>query len=389
MNVSSFSYWEQSSFLQCDYLVVGAGITGLSTAASILEKNPAARVTVLERGLLPSGASTKNAGFACFGSVSELWHDFANMGDEQALALIKQRYEGLQALRKRLGDTAIGFEQKGGYELFTAAQQHYTDCIDELNAKLRPYFKQDIFSLADEKTIPFGFNTEMVSHLVYNPLEGQVDTGKLMRNLHRYVSSLGALVLNGCTVEGYEEQNNWVDITASQGGQHYKFKTPKVAFCTNAFTPRFFPDLNIQPGRGLVLVTSPIKGLSFEGAFHLDEGFYYFRDLHGRVLLGGGRNLDFEGETTTDMGINPRIEADLHQKLRELILPGKDFSIDYTWSGIMAFGPEKSPLVKAVSERIVVAARLSGMGVALSSTLGHTVAGMLQGNAFIDKPLPA
>ncbi len=377
-----FSYWEQTSFLQCDYLIIGAGITGLSTAASVLEQQPGARVILLERGLLPTGASTRNAGFACFGSVTELWHDFALMGDTRALALIQQRFEGLQALRKRLGDENIGFECKGGYELLTDKQAHYVDCLDELNAKLEPYFNQHIFSLANEKLTPFGFDAGEVKHLVYNPLEGQVDTGKLMRNLMRYVSSLGGIVLSGCMVESFEEHPDRVEIFATQGGGRFTFKAPKVAFCTNAFTPRFFPDLPITPGRGLVLVTSPIKDLSFEGTFHLDEGFYYFRDLHNRVLLGGGRNLDFEGETTTEMGINGLIERDLRHKLTHLILPGKNFSIDYTWSGIMAFGPEKSPVIKPVSDRIVVAARLSGMGVALSSTLGGMVAGMLQDHAY-------
>ena len=53
------SFWERESFLAYDYLVVGAGITGLSTAATLLEQAPGTRVAVLERGLLPAGASTR------------------------------------------------------------------------------------------------------------------------------------------------------------------------------------------------------------------------------------------------------------------------------------------------------------------------------------------
>ena len=36
-----------------------------------------------------------------------------------------------------------------------------------------------------------------------------------------------------------------------------------------------------------------------ECIFHFNEGFYYFRNIHNRVLLGGGRQLDKKGETTT------------------------------------------------------------------------------------------
>ena len=65
------SFWEKDFFIAYDHIVVGSGIVGLSTAIAIKEKQPNSRVLVLERGIFPTGASTKNAGFACFGSLSE------------------------------------------------------------------------------------------------------------------------------------------------------------------------------------------------------------------------------------------------------------------------------------------------------------------------------
>ena len=64
------SYWEKQSLLQYDHIVLGSGIVGLSAAISLKERQPQARVLVLERALLPTGASTKNAGFACIGSLT-------------------------------------------------------------------------------------------------------------------------------------------------------------------------------------------------------------------------------------------------------------------------------------------------------------------------------
>lgn len=58
------SFWEKRSLVDYNYLVIGGGIVGLSTAISIKEKVPKSSVLVVERGILPSGASTKNAGFA-------------------------------------------------------------------------------------------------------------------------------------------------------------------------------------------------------------------------------------------------------------------------------------------------------------------------------------
>ena len=62
------SFWERESFYNdIDYAIIGSGIVGLSAAIELKEKYPKAKVVVLEKGFLPSGASTKNAGFACFG----------------------------------------------------------------------------------------------------------------------------------------------------------------------------------------------------------------------------------------------------------------------------------------------------------------------------------
>ncbi|CAN5175283.1 hypothetical protein BH23BAC1_BH23BAC1_40990 [soil metagenome] len=53
------SIWEHQSFLKYDFIVIGAGIVGLSTAISLRELNPKASILILERGVLPIGASTK------------------------------------------------------------------------------------------------------------------------------------------------------------------------------------------------------------------------------------------------------------------------------------------------------------------------------------------
>jgi len=69
--ISNLSFWEKQTYLNnIDLIVIGSGIVGLSAAISYKEKHKKAKVIVLEKGVLPCGASTKNAGFACFGSVS-------------------------------------------------------------------------------------------------------------------------------------------------------------------------------------------------------------------------------------------------------------------------------------------------------------------------------
>src|SRR5690349_6919396 len=111
------SYWEQQSFSSYHHIVIGAGITGLSVAIELAQRYPDERVLVLERGLLPTGATTRNAGFACMGSATELLDDLERNTEDDVIALFLRRKRGLDKLRQRLSDDALGYRAEGGYEL--------------------------------------------------------------------------------------------------------------------------------------------------------------------------------------------------------------------------------------------------------------------------------
>ncbi|MFT6868277.1 MAG: gamma-glutamylputrescine oxidase [Cyclobacteriaceae bacterium] len=366
------SIWEQESFLSYDTIIVGAGISGLSTAASLKEKDPNHNILVLERGLLPTGASTKNAGFACFGSISELSQDRKTLGDTGMIALVNQRWNGLQKTISRLGEDKIGLERKGGYEMIDDATECYLNELDETNELLKPIFDSKTFSLCDKQIEKFGFRN--IKHLVYNSFEGQLHTGKLMKSLWEYCNELGIHILTGAHVDRYESTDHGVDVICGD----LKFQAKSLAFCTNAFANELLGDqLEIKPGRGMVMLIKPSKKLRLEGTFHYQEGYYYFRDFGGKLIFGGGRNLDFEGETTTEFGLNQKIEDKLHTYLREVILPDSNYETELRWSGIMAFGENKSPIVRKISDHIFVGVRLGGMGVAIGSMVGEDLANLI------------
>jgi len=369
-----FSYWERSTFIDnADVIIIGSGLVGLSAALYLKTRQPALKVLVLERGFLPSGASTKNAGFACFGTVSEQLSALEHTPEDEVARLINYKWRGLQRLRQNLGDSAIDFYQHGGYELFMADESARADeCISRI-----PYLNQLIqqaigepgtYSVANDKIAGFGF--DKVSRIIYNPFEGQLNTGKMMQALLQKVYNAGISVLNSCAVSVINHLDDGIHLSTSQGN----FKTGRVILATNAFASQLFPGLKVIPGRGQVLVTQPIPGLKLKGTYHFNEGYYYFRNIDGRVLFGGGRNLDFETEATWEFGHTEKVKEKLTAYLNEVILPGQNAAIDYWWSGIMGFGDDISPIVKQVEPNIFCAVRCNGMGVAMGSLVGEEVA---------------
>ncbi|GAB4487845.1 MAG: FAD-dependent oxidoreductase [Raineya sp.] len=369
------SYWEKESFTKYDYLVVGGGLVGLSTAASLAEKYPKKKIAILERGIFPTGASTKNAGFACFGNPTELLAEIETIGEEAMLQLVQKRWRGLQKLRQRLPDTKTGFKQTGSHEILLHLPDNLTEKITYLNRLLNPIFQDNVFTIqTDAKINYFGFSNEVAKKLIFNSFEGQLHTGKLMSHLQHYVQKKGVKIFNGCNAGQFKDFGNGVAVLVNQ---EIEFRAKKVAVCTNAFAGQMF-SLPIKPGRGQVLVTKPIKNLKIRGNFHFDEGFYYFRNVgSNQILFGGGRNIDFEGESTIELQTTQKIMANLEEKLQTLILPGIPYEIEMTWAGIMAYTPNREPIVELCSSNIAWGLALNGMGVAIGTLVGEETARLL------------
>ncbi|MDB5287987.1 MAG: FAD-binding oxidoreductase [Mucilaginibacter sp.] len=374
MEANNFSYWERTAFINdADVIIIGSGIVGLSAALQLKTREPRLKVLVLERGFLPSGASTKNAGFACFGTVSEQLAALKHTSEDEVVRLANYKWRGLQRLRQNLGDANIDYHQHGGYELFMNDEQIVASDtigkIEYLNNLLKPAIDgHDIYSVSDAKIAGFGF--EGVSRMIYNAFEGQIHTGKMMHTLLNKVYAQGVLVLNNCAISAIEKEGSYIRTKSSQGN----FKTNKVILATNAFANQLYPGLEVTPGRGQVLVTKPIPGLKIKGTYHFNEGYYYFRNIDDRVLFGGGRNIDFNAEATHSFGHTDAVKDKLTDYLHNVILPGQNAEIDYWWSGIMGFGEEISPIVKEVDTNIFCAVRCNGMGVAMGSLVGEEVA---------------
>ncbi|MFD0940330.1 NAD(P)/FAD-dependent oxidoreductase [Pedobacter boryungensis] len=374
--LQNLSYWEKKNFFHADVIIIGSGIVGLNAAIAIKSESPKISVLVLERGFLPSGASTKNAGFACFGSISELIEQEKLSGTDGLYQLISKRWRGLLKLRNLLGDDAISFQKNGGFELFKPEE---SDLANECVAKMSHFnsliedivLQKNTYSLTNSKIDSFGFKG--IDVLIENDLEAQIDPGMMMKALLAKALAIGVQVYTNCKVEELLQENNSTLIKTNQGD----FSCKRVLLATNAFVNELLPNLAVAPGRGQVIITKPIPNLKLKGTFHYDKGYYYFRNVDDRILLGGGRNLNFKAEETTVFGETPLVQKALINLLEEVILPETHFEIEQKWSGIMAFGSSLTPIIKEIKPTIFCAVRCNGMGIAIGSQTGQEAGEMV------------
>ena len=378
MDKYNLSYWEKTAFFdQVDVAIIGSGLVGLNAAIRLKEVGPNLNVVILERGALPIGASTRNAGFACFGSVTELLADYQTSGADAVWNLVEQRWKGLERLRNRVGDQALQYKAYGGYELFRHSEevlfQRCMEHIPEFNKILKDLFGIGAYFVPiDEQIETFGF--QGIGHLLLNKAEGQIHTGYMMKALLQLALQKGVQILNGVEVEAlhFEEGNVAIQIDDERN-----IKARKIIIATNGFAQQLLPTLKVKPARNQVLITKPIPNLKIKGCFHYDQGYYYFRNIDQRILLGGGRNLALEEEQTTVFGTTATIQEALLQLLGDVILPTTPFEVDSWWSGILGVGDQKAPIIHKINDVAVVAVRLGGMGVALGSLVGENAADLI------------
>lgn len=368
------SYWEKKQFFfHRDLIICGAGFTGLWTAVFYKKKYPGRKVLILEKDVINGGASTKNAGFACFGSASELLADLHISGEAETFSLVEKRWRGLQNLRSTLGDQTIGYEHKHGFEIFRRPDPLYDKCmnkLDYLNKMIKSASGNNVFKTSDEKIALFGLNG--IGHIIENTGEGQVDTGRMYASMLQLAKETGVEIFNGIRVNDYEEKHI-VEVNTTHG----TLTSNQFLIANNGFASQILRNSQTNATRAQVLITNPVEGLKISGAFHMHEGFYYFRDVDGRVLLGGGRNTDYETEATDELQLNDGIQQHLEDLLSGIILPNQKFVVAQRWTGIMGMGKKKQVIVKQLSDKTYCAIRLSGMGLALSTLLGKEVAEMM------------
>lgn len=379
----AISVWEQSTyFAPKDLVIVGCGFVGLWTAYEAIQKNPKLNITILERGVIPSGASTRNAGFSCFGSVSELMYDVQLMGEAAMLETVKMRYDGLQRIQKVFKAKEIDYNQWGGYELFEGkkSKNSSNDLYDisklendiaYLNKILAPVLKTPkkngkylpIYTNASKEIKKLGF--QGIEALVFNQMEGQLNSAKLVLALQKAVQAKGVQILFSTEVKKFKSHKKGVTITTNLDAP---LETKQFIICTNGFAKQLMPKLDVVPARGQVFVTEPIKNLKFKGCFHFDEGYYYFRNLGNRLLLGGARNADFKNEKTYSLDTSDTIQKVLEKFMMERILPkgSKKPKIELRWSGTMGMGKIKKPIIEQLQPNVYCAVRMSGMGVAIA-----------------------
>jgi len=424
MRQIELSYWEKSALSEAwDFVVIGAGVTGLHAAIEIQKRHPRIRVLVLEARSLGAVASTRNAGFLCLGSPSELLADYENFGEDSLIDLLAAKWAGIQRTLYLLGGNAIGLRIVRGYEVMALEKSPYSNAVPSheaviaglpslntvletaaglslpLTAKRRPkgsmrqkslptpYFGEWNPFPKGNAMHPSPWGPKAMGHI---PMawEGQVNPFLLRESLLRYARNLGIRIQEGLEFVQRDGHSLLVKPVVPLGNEVLQktvnilnIKAKNIIYATNALTKDLQIDqsASVIPQRGQMWASAPLKAMDIarlNGNYHADCGYLYYRTHAGRLLLGGGRNQDFASEQTTEWSENQRISEYLKAYSVDVLGLAPDLEWESRWSGTMGFTQSGLPHCLDLQNGDWLVAGMNGMGMALGPEMGRRVACM-------------
>ncbi|MBT6326570.1 MAG: FAD-binding oxidoreductase [Bdellovibrionales bacterium] len=343
----SVSFWNdqfnshKKTSTSVDVVIIGGGITGLSTAFWLQKEDPSLSIAIVEKHLIGAGASGRNAGFITCGSVEHFSRLVEQYGKERALEIWKFSEENLSLLKEHIinvNKVSCNFEQGGSFSLASTAGE-----LKELNvsAQLMKKLKINVESLNGAEIQQRLGAHNFVGGIKYLD-DACVNPVKLLEAIRNQLNS---------NVKIYE--NNEVfnistksDLRVVQTNQE-SFESPIVILATNGYSTlinNYFSS-KIFPTRGQILVTEALPKF-MEGPCYANFVLDYFRQLPtGEVLIGGFRQM----QKDTEVGYSDETTEIIQKSLEEFIskyLPiTKNKKIKYRWSGIMGFSYDGMPLI--------------------------------------------
>lgn len=380
----STSYWldrsKGSPEKSYDAVIVGAGISGLSTAYWLQKEDPSLKIAIVEKSRLAFGASGRNAGFITCGSVEHFNRMINKHGLDGATAIWRFAQENLRLLKEEIiqdDGAALSFEHNGAYSL--AAQENE---FEELKGVAAIMEKLKIRTeVIDGAQIPNRVGAQKFCGGIKYLDDASVNPVALVNKIR---SRVKVDLFEGVEAVGFEETSEGLRRLKTDTGT---FEAPMILLNLNGYSATMHPWFadKIFPTRGQCLMMESVPRFMDAPCyanFYLD----YFRQLpSGELLIGGFRQV----EKATEVGYSDHITEPIQNALHEFVMTHlpqfKNAKVTHRWSGVMGFAKDGEPMVGSIPDdpQVFFAGGYTAHGIGLAFHTTKCLVDMIYG-----RPVP-
>ena len=374
-----------------DVAIVGGGYTGLWTAFQITERDPTARVVLVEQAICGSGPSGRNGGFvtAWWDELPDLIRDF---GTDAALALARATADSVDAIGAWCDANRIdAWFRKAGYVIASASPAHDRafDAVADACARLGAAPEYVPLTPAE---VAARCASPVLRNGAFIPSAATVQPARLARGLRRVVLERGVTIHEGTRLVGLDPPRSGgpVELRTDAGGVPGRIRAEQVVLGLNAWAAGWpWSHRRIVNWSSYIVLTEPIPDRLAELGWTGGEGLcdarftlHYLRTTpDGRIALGGGGGRAGWGgrvgaSYTHDAG-SARLAA---IGLRRLFPSLADVRIEDAWGGPIDICDDHRPFFGTLpGGRIHYGHGYSGNGVGPAHLGGRILAALALG----------
>ena len=359
--------------LTSDYLIIGAGYTGLSTARKLSEIDNSKKIIIIDAQLAGEGGSSRNSGYLVDTTLNDGFT--SNKDIKNYKKKVKIYNLGIEAVKRYVKEYQVDCDWNDSGKYFASSKledeekaKSFSNLLTNLNFGNKILYKEDLKKNLGTSFYSIGVYTN--GGILLNPaklVRSMIDT--LPENIELFENTQ---LLN------WKLRNHKIECQFKNN----KIITNNIIFCNNGF----LRSLNIKKNYSFPItltasMTRPLSDKEFQSiGSPLEWGVLPIRPMGATIRLTKDRRILIRN-TAEIRNPNLMNENDLSKRVKlhnsgiKKRFPNlPDNLIEDSWSGIVCRSGNSSQIFEKIDKNIYVAGCYNGSGIGVGTLFGEQIA---------------
>ena len=363
---------------KCDYLIIGAGFTGLSAARKLGELNKNKKIIIVDSQLAGEGASSRNSGYLVDTTLNDGFTSDKDLNNYKKKSHIYDL--GINVIKKFIETYQVDCDWNECGKFFASSDLrdekkalNFSNLLTQLNFENKILYQDDLKKRLGTNFYKIGIYTK--GGVLLNP-------GKLVRSMINALPDNVSLYENS-TLLKWSIKNSKVNCEFKK----FQIVSEKIIFCTNGF----LSSLGVKKRYSFPItltasMTRPLNDEEFKSIGEPKEwGVLPIKPMGATVRLTKDKRILIRNtaelrnpSSMSKEDLNTRAKIHLIGiKKRFPSLP--DDIISSSWSGIVCRSGNSSQIFEKIDKNIFVAGCYNGSGIGVGTLFGEQIAIMAEG----------
>ena len=359
--------------LTSDYLIIGAGYTGLSTARKLSEIDNSKKIIIIDAQLAGEGGSSRNSGYLVDTTLNDGFT--SNKDIKNYKKKVKIYNLGIEAVKRYVKEYQVDCDWNDSGKYFASSKledeekaKSFSNLLTNLNFGNKILYKEDLKKNLGTSFYSIGVYTN--GGILLNPaklVRSMIDT--LPENIELFENT---------QLFNWKTRNHKIECQFKNN----KIITNKIIFCNNGF----LRSLNIKKNYSFPItltasMTRPLSDKEFQSiGSPLEWGVLPIRPMGATIRLTKDRRILIRN-TAEIRNPNLMNENDLSKRVKlhnsgiKKRFPNlPDNLIEDSWSGIVCRSGNSSQIFEKIDKNIYVAGCYNGSGIGVGTLFGEQIA---------------